>query len=175
MEEAIFNSIPFFCFVVQWRRSKLSKSSKVSEVSEVSYFVMGFQKPNFLRPAERGPVPEQGPVIKSPVSPERHSDAALSGSPAVPAPTVNLPQTPSPVASRAATVEGRLRQILSEDMTELLTALPADKKLEVQTEGLKTIAQIQELLKQAHLQIRKIFQLIWQWLKRIPGLNRFFL
>lgn len=136
---------------------------------------MAFQKPNFLRPAERGPVPERGPGLSHSAPSEKRVDAAVPESLALPTETVSLPQTPSPAISSAATVEGRLRQILSEDMAELLTALPADKKFEVQTEGLKTIAQIQKLLKQAHLQIRKIFQLIWQWLKRIPGLNRFFL
>lgn len=136
---------------------------------------MNSQKPNFLRSTERGPLREQGPRIE-PLAPSKKDQevAPLENQPLSGA-VVSLPASAPVAASAPATVESRLRQILSEDMTELLVQLPADKKREVQAEGLKTIEQIQVLLRQTHLQIRKIFQLIWQWLKRIPGLNRFFL
>ena len=134
-------------------------------------------RPNFLS-SERSPNTPERPVI-----PERSVERP-TGTPTVAPASVTAPEATVGVASTQPTVsiplettssEQRLRRILSEDMTELMAPLSTDKKQEVQAEGLKAIQKLQLLLRRTHLRFRQVLQLIWHWLKRIPGINRFFL
>lgn len=133
-------------------------------------------RPNFLergqnKTPETSAVPETIPAQnQAPATP-----VALPHDQVGPTPTVTLPDISGTNIATANQTEQRLRHILSEDMAELMADLPADQKKEVQIEGLKTVDKLQLLLRQAHLKVKQIWELVWSWLKRFSGVNRFFL
>ena len=65
--------------------------------------------------------------------------------------------------------------ILEDDLTDLYLSMPADKQLLFRQKGEETLSKIRVLLSQTKLNAKKIFDLIAEWLKMIPGVNRFFL
>ena len=48
-------------------------------------------------------------------------------------------------------------------------------KQEFKLKGEQTASQIRELLKSAHVKVKKILRLILDWLRMLPGVNHFFL
>jgi hypothetical protein len=69
----------------------------------------------------------------------------------------------------------RVESILEEDLTDMYLSLsPADQQAFKQ-KGEETLSKIRMLLNQTKVNAKKIFQLIREWLKMIPGVNRFFL
>lgn len=89
-----------------------------------------------------------------------------------------LPPPPAPIPI-AKTVKDRLTQeieeVLEEDLKELYLAMPKDKQAAFRAKGEETISLVSQLVRVAHVNVKKIFQLIRAWLKMIPGVNRYFL
>jgi hypothetical protein len=115
---------------------------------------------------ERPATPEQRPEASKPL--ERASDdqdlfpaAAQQSSDAV-----DAPATPE---------EQRIERIMEEGLGELYSQMPPDKQREFRRVGEQTARQINQLLGATKLQISKIISLIKDWLKIIPGVNRFFI
>jgi hypothetical protein len=69
----------------------------------------------------------------------------------------------------------KIESILEEDLTDLYLSLPIDKQKEFKAKGDEVLTKIGLLLKKTKINAKKIFQLIRDWLKIIPGVNRFFL
>ena len=69
----------------------------------------------------------------------------------------------------------QIENIMSEDLTDLFLDLSSDKQKEFQTKGEVTASLIQEMVDQAKINVKKIFNLIREWLKVIPGVNKIFL
>ena len=46
---------------------------------------------------------------------------------------------------------------------------------EFKIKGEETAGKIRELLKSTHIKVKKIFRLIYEWLRLLPGVNKFFL
>src|SRR3989338_2902407 len=68
-----------------------------------------------------------------------------------------------------------LEEVLEEDLKELYMAMPKEKQAEFRQKGEETLSAVRELVRAAHVNVKKIFQLIRDWLKMIPGVNRYFL
>lgn len=134
-------------------------------------------RPNFLGGERSSSTPERA-KIKEQVSAETepaYVPAATVATTTTPVSNVEFPgATPSP-ATLSGVTEQRLRRILSEDMAELITPLTLESRREFQAEGLKTVSKLEELLRRTHIQLRQVWKLLWDWLKRLPGVNRFFL
>lgn len=71
--------------------------------------------------------------------------------------------------------EKKIEKIMEENLAELYAGLSTEKKQEFKTAGERTAEQINQLLSGAKVQLKKIIALIVDWLKIIPGANRFFL
>lgn len=69
----------------------------------------------------------------------------------------------------------KIESILEEDLQDAYFSLDSVTRQEFKAEGEKTAAKIEELLLAVKVRTGKILQLILDWLKIIPGLNRFFL
>lgn len=86
-----------------------------------------------------------------------------------------ISSTSEPVAPVKDALAEQIEDVLEEDMTDLFLAMsPADRKT-FKEKGEETVLKIRDLLSQATLQTKKIFDLIRSWLSLIPGVNRFFL
>lgn len=77
----------------------------------------------------------------------------------------------SPDQERAAQIE----KILEEDLSSVYFNLPEDKREEFRYKGETTANQINTLLGAARIKVKKIIDLIKNWLTLIPGVNKFFL
>ncbi len=69
----------------------------------------------------------------------------------------------------------RVEKILEEGLREAYEKMSPVAKQEFKIKGEETAEKIGQLLKKTHVQVKKIFALIFDWLKMIPGVNYFFL
>lgn len=118
-------------------------------------------------------VPEEAePVIveepEEQIEPEEPQMVEQAAPPPPPAPVV----VAKPAKDR---LTQEIEEVLEEDLKELYMAMPKEKQAEFRQKGEETLSSVRELLRAAHVNIKKIFQLIRDWLKIIPGVNRYFL
>ncbi|MEA2065340.1 MAG: hypothetical protein U9O66_03560 [Patescibacteria group bacterium] len=78
------------------------------------------------------------------------------------------------LSQKSAEVE-KIENILSEGLEDAYVNLSARKQLEFKKNGEETAAKIFFILKSTKVKVKKIIRLIKEWLKMIPGVNRFFL
>lgn len=68
-----------------------------------------------------------------------------------------------------------IENILSENLAEAFMQLSPEKQQEFKEEGEKVANTIWQMVESAKIQVRKVITLIKDWLKKLPGLNKFFL
>ena len=69
----------------------------------------------------------------------------------------------------------RIEKILESGLADQYAKLSPIAKQEFKIKGEETSIKIKELLEDTHVKVKKILQLIIEWLKVLPGLNKFFL
>ena len=69
----------------------------------------------------------------------------------------------------------KVEKILEEGLSDAYNQLSPIAKQEFKIKGEKTAAKISELLRSAHVKVKKIIKLIIEWLRLLPGINKFFL
>jgi len=69
----------------------------------------------------------------------------------------------------------KVEKIMEEGLRESYDKLSPIAKQEFKIKGEETAEKINQLLKKTHIEVKKIFALIFEWLKIIPGVNYFFL
>ena len=90
-------------------------------------------------------------------------------------PPVTPVVAPAPVVRPSDPLTQRIESILEEDLTDLYLSLSPKGRQAFKQKGEETLSKIRLLLNQTKVNAKKIFQLIREWLKVIPGVNRFFL
>lgn len=108
------------------------------------------------RAFEQAPKPEQPVAVEQPVAPAVKAAA-------------------SAVISEAEAQLKSIENILAEDLNDVYFNLPTDKKEIFKAKGEETAREIDKLLNEAKLQVKKIWRLIKDWLMLIPEVNKFFL
>ncbi len=79
-----------------------------------------------------------------------------------------IPQLKDPVAIK-------IEKILESGLGDEYAKLSPVAKQEFKIKGEETTLKISELLKETHIKVKLIFALIIEWLKVLPGINKFFL
>ncbi len=79
-----------------------------------------------------------------------------------------VPQVQDPVVTR-------IEKILESGLADQYVKLSPVAKQEFKIKGEETAIKIKELLQDTHIKVKKILLLIIEWLKILPGLNKFFL
>ncbi len=69
----------------------------------------------------------------------------------------------------------KIEHALEEDLGEVYKSLPSEKQAEFQRKGEEVAGKIRVMIETAKFSFRKALGLIRDWLKMIPGVNRFFL
>lgn len=69
----------------------------------------------------------------------------------------------------------KIEKILEENVSDAYSRLSPIAQQEFKLKGEIASQKISELLKTTHIKVKKIFQLVLEWLKLLPGINRFFL
>ena len=69
----------------------------------------------------------------------------------------------------------QVEKIMEEGLADAYKELTPVQQQEFKIKGEQTANEIRQLLKKTHVQIKKIFRLLLEWLKILPGINIFFL
>lgn len=80
-----------------------------------------------------------------------------------------------PVVPKKNKFEAGIEEVLQEDLTDLYLSMTPEDRKAFKIKGEETVSMIHTLVRVAHINTKKIFQLIRTWLQMIPGVNRFFL
>ena len=68
-----------------------------------------------------------------------------------------------------------IEKILAEDLVEIYNSLNEEEKKEFKAEGERVASKIEQIMQQMKIKAKEVLKLIRDWLKKIPGINRFFL
>lgn len=69
----------------------------------------------------------------------------------------------------------RIEKVMEAGLEDAYKALTPTQKQEFKIKGEQTAWKIRQLLKKTRVKIKEIFKLILEWLKILPGVNKFFL
>lgn len=72
-------------------------------------------------------------------------------------------------------LEVRIEKIMEDGLTDAYSRLSPIARQEFKLKGEQTAGKIHELLQATKVKVKKIFQLLLEWLKMLPGVNHFFL
>lgn len=113
-------------------------------------------------------------VEKEPDGPEKIAEKTAYQ----PAPDVSIPPpgraVPAPKRVKSETLE-KIEYIMEEDLAHVYKEMPPDIQREFREKGEETAMQIESMMYKVKIHSKKIFKLLFGWLKIIPGVNRFFL
>ncbi|PIR76587.1 MAG: hypothetical protein COU32_01275 [Candidatus Magasanikbacteria bacterium CG10_big_fil_rev_8_21_14_0_10_42_10] len=84
-------------------------------------------------------------------------------------------QKPTKIPQVRDEITVKVEKIMEEGIADAFKELGPIERQEFKIKGEETALQIRELLKATHVKIKKIFRLLFEWLKMLPGINRFFL
>jgi hypothetical protein len=137
---------------------------------------------------ELAPVPSSAESLEAaqPVEQNRESSAELNIRRAAEQPatsiTGELPTDPAKNIVAAGYLAGeqqerqkKVEKILEIDLAAVYNSLTPEKKVEFKAAGERAAREIAGLLKEATVQVKKIIEIIINWLKIVPGINRFFI
>jgi hypothetical protein len=68
-----------------------------------------------------------------------------------------------------------IENILSANLLEIYNQLPENKREEFKVKGEEVASKIHDMILNAKLKVSKVFKLISDWLKLVPGINVYFL
>ena len=91
-----------------------------------------------------------------------------------PTPRTIKPRPAMPLPAKDA-VMVKIEKIMEEGLNDSYQRLSPVAKQEFKLKGEQAASQIRELLKSAHIKVKKILRLILDWLRILPGVNHFFL
>lgn len=129
--------------------------------------------PETMEPApsteHEAPEPDapEGPVDAEPAAP-------FDTRPPEPTPVAHVP-LPAIPSRPVDEVARRVEKILEEDLSDAFGRLSPLAQQEFKLKGEQASKKIRELLRSTHLKVKKIFHLIFEWLRLLPGINHFFL
>ena len=69
----------------------------------------------------------------------------------------------------------RIEKVMEEGIDDAYRELTPIQKQEFKMKGEETAFKIRELMKKTHVKIKDIFRLLYEWLRMLPGVNKFFL
>lgn len=118
---------------------------------------------------ERPQISEIKPEIKPEVLPTEKGEPVLP--PPSPLPIVQ----PKVVASSKEPVLAEIESILSAGLLDVYKGLSSESQREFKQAGERVASRIREMVARAQVRAKQILHLIRQWLKMIPGVNKFFL
>jgi len=72
-------------------------------------------------------------------------------------------------------IKKEIENILSENLDDIYLGLPVNLKEQFRKKGDETVSEIKKIISKTRIVVHKILNLIKNWLKIIPGINKFFL
>ena len=69
----------------------------------------------------------------------------------------------------------RVEKIMEEGLGDAYKELTTVQKQEFKIKGEETAWKIRELFKKTHVKVKEVFRLLVEWLRILPGVNKFFI
>jgi len=120
--------------------------------------------------------------FEKPSNPEAKTEKILTRSEKLPEVIAAADKKNNGIASPVTLVQDFQKQravaidsILSEGLNEIFLQMKEQEQKDFKKKGEETVAKINALLNQTKVKVNKIISLIREWLKMIPGVNKFFL
>lgn len=88
---------------------------------------------------------------------------------------IRKPKKPTDVPVVRDALSMQVEKIMEQGLTDAYKTLPPVKQQEFKIAGERTAYAIRQLLTKTHVKIKKIFKLLFAWLRLLPGVNRYFL
>jgi hypothetical protein len=127
--------------------------------------------PETLSNQEQPPTPTT-PIEKKQTREEgRFMDEAIEGL----RKTLKKPKKQKAVPQMRDDITMQVENIMSSGLTDAYKIMTPVQQQEFKLKGEKAAMLIRDLLRGTHVKVRKIFQIILDWLKLLPGVNKFFL
>lgn len=129
-----------------------------------------------VRPSQESIIPkperslEQAHIDRSEAAKEGTVTSERAASMPVAAPAAVAPINPAYEARRK-----QIESVLSENLAEAYQGLSREQQVLFKAAGENTASQINVLLSETKLQVKRIINLIKSWLSILPGINKFFL
>jgi hypothetical protein len=139
------------------------------------------------------PQPPVNPEIPSQETPPQGEKAAEQRAEQAPVQPESQPQKPAPdVASQISAAEPQaaplppqkvaksetleaIEDIMEEDLADVYKKLPDQAKKAFREKGEETATEIEGMMYKVKVKSKKVFKLLFGWLKIIPGVNKYFL
>lgn len=118
---------------------------------------------------EQLPTSEQLP--ETAVMPERATEAPMAPQPVV----LPTPSTVVPVYAGDTIILAKVEKILAENMDNIFLTMDAATQQQFKIKGEETAKKITTLFSKAKVKVKDIINLIIDWLKIIPRINRYYL
>jgi len=87
----------------------------------------------------------------------------------------NRKKKPTQVPQVKDEVTVEIEKIMEGDLQEAYNELTPIQKQEFKIKGEKVAYEIRDLMKRTHLKVKTVFKILLEWLRMLPGINRFFL
>ncbi len=88
--------------------------------------------------------------------------------------TPGKPVPPTPRSMKRESLV-QIEDVMQSGLGDVYKTMPPDLQQAFKKRGEETATQIEELLQKVKVHTKKIFQLLFDWLKIIPGVNKYFL
>jgi len=122
-------------------------------------------------------VREGTPEVKREVAPDVHPEQAAEAAPEDEDAQRKYAQPPAqqapPVQKSPELV--KIETILSEHLDELYMQMTPAQQMQFQQKGEETASKIEKLLQDVKVKVKEMLNLLREWLKIIPGVNKFFI
>lgn len=124
--------------------------------------------------AEASPSADRQGFEQPAASPAEKVPSKAAEVPVVPATTAPAPATGTGLAQKTET-QRRIESVMEDGLGEVYKNMPPEAKKKFREEGEKAAAEIETLLYKVKVHSKKIFKLVFAWLRIIPGVNKYFL
>lgn len=143
------------------------------EIKDISKELIG--PPEAPKEAPELVVPEVKEISTREQPKEVPFEAPEKPQPAPPSVAAAVPVIEPVITPIKDEVAQEIENILSEDLTDLFLKMNPQQQEEFRVKGEETASKIRVILSSAKFGVKKILDLISDWLKLIPGVNKFFL
>ena len=93
---------------------------------------------------------------------------------ATPPPSKTTQPAPTPAVEKTETL-AKIENILQDDMEDLYKSLDPKTQAAFKVKGEETANKIEQILNSVKIKVKKLVELLRDWLKIIPGINKLFL
>jgi hypothetical protein len=113
-------------------------------------------------------------VERPEVQPENPAPPVETNQPRVVVPTSPTPP-PALVIPTKSQLQREVEDVLAEDLLDVYASMTPEEQEKFKSQGEQTASKIAQMLENVRVQSQRVLSLIKDWLKIIPGVNRFFL